>query len=413
MRDGPVLKAVAEVVKDQIGKAFASLQAKISGIDGRLRSIEVAETVKALGPSVGDIFDLRATELKGRIDDIESQIKSLPKPEKGEKGDRGESIKGDRGDRGESIKGEPGKDAEPVDIEKIIKAVVAQIPVPKNGEPGKNGESIKGDPGKDAPAVDEEALATKILSKIPIPKDGTPGKDAPLIDQDALVASILAKIPVPANGLPGKDAPPVDVKGMTYEVLEKVLSQIPILISGEVSKAVSSAVNALPKPENGRKGDTGIPGRDALDIDILEGIDESASYQRGTYAHHRGGTLKAYRTTDPIQGKDFQAAGWQVIQEGIADAGSALAADEQTVVQSLELTSGKLLVSKFEIPTLIHKGIWKSDQEYKRGNFVTTAGSTWHCNEVTKDRPGVSRAWTLVVKRGSDGRDATLNGAHQ
>jgi len=354
MRDGPVLKAVAEVVKDQIGKAFASL--------------------------------------RGRIDDIESQIKSLPAPEKGEKGDKGDS--GNAGEPGPiGPVGPAGKDGISV--------------IGESGPPGLNGKD--GAPGRDgkdgAPGNPGEKGIDGKDGKDGI--NGINGKDAPAVDikalSEAITEKVLGAIPKPKDGLDGKDGTSVDPESVR------------ILVAAEVTKAVAG----LPPPKagrdgrDGRAGDAGLPGRDALDIDILEGIDESASYQRGTYAHHRGGTLKAYRTTDPIQGKDFQAAGWQVIQEGIADAGSALAADEQTVVQSLELTSGKLLVSKFEIPTLIHKGIWKSDQEYKRGHFVTTAGSTWHCNELTKDRPGVSKAWTLVVKRGSDGKDATLNGAHQ
>ena len=374
MRDGPVLKAVAEVVKDQIGKAFASL--------------------------------------RGRIDDIESQIKSLPAPEKGEKGDKGDPGIGEPGPIGPV--GPAGKDGIGIVGEAGQPGLNGKDGAPgrdgKDGAPGNPGEKgIDGAPGRDGK---DGAQGAKGLDGIngKDGKDGSngiDGKDAPAVDikalSEAITEKVLGAIPKPKDGLDGKDGASVDPEAVR------------ILVAAEVTKAVAG----LPPPKagrdgrDGRAGDAGLPGRDALDIDILEGIDESASYQRGTYAHHRGGTLKAYRTTDPIQGKDFQAAGWQVIQEGIADAGSALAADEQTVVQSLELTSGKLLVSKFEIPTLIHKGIWKSDQEYKRGHFVTTAGSTWHCNELTKDRPGVSKAWTLVVKRGSDGKDATLNGAHQ
>ena len=43
---------------------------------------------------------------------------------------------------------------------------------------------------------------------------------------------------------------------------------------------------------------------------------------------------------------------------------------------------------------------------YERGDGVTWAGSEWHCNEPTTTKPGDgSKAWTLKVKRGRDGKD--------
>jgi hypothetical protein len=43
-------------------------------------------------------------------------------------------------------------------------------------------------------------------------------------------------------------------------------------------------------------------------------------------------------------------------------------------------------------------GVFKAEREYKRGNFVTHAGSVWHCDEPTTETPGKSNAWTLAVK---------------
>jgi hypothetical protein len=53
-------------------------------------------------------------------------------------------------------------------------------------------------------------------------------------------------------------------------------------------------------------------------------------------------------------------------------------------------------------------GVWDAAARYQAGNFVTVDGSLWHCNMETVNRPGRDvGAWTLVCKRGQDGRDAT------
>jgi hypothetical protein len=51
-------------------------------------------------------------------------------------------------------------------------------------------------------------------------------------------------------------------------------------------------------------------------------------------------------------------------------------------------------------------GVYLDGQTYAFGDLVTWAGSSWHCNEATTTKPGDgSKAWTLMVKRGRDGKD--------
>jgi hypothetical protein len=50
-------------------------------------------------------------------------------------------------------------------------------------------------------------------------------------------------------------------------------------------------------------------------------------------------------------------------------------------------------------------GVWTQGMELVPGNICSYAGSMWHCNEATKDKPGTSAAFVLCVKRGRDGRD--------
>jgi len=58
-------------------------------------------------------------------------------------------------------------------------------------------------------------------------------------------------------------------------------------------------------------------------------------------------------------------------------------------------------------PGLRYCGVFVDGKDYDLGDGVTWAGSLWHCNGPTTSRPGEgSKVWTLIVKRGRDGRDA-------
>ena len=55
---------------------------------------------------------------------------------------------------------------------------------------------------------------------------------------------------------------------------------------------------------------------------------------------------------------------------------------------------------------LTYQGVFQDGKSYDPGDVVTWGGSAWHANEPTVSKPGESaKAWTLVVKRGRDGKD--------
>lgn len=59
-------------------------------------------------------------------------------------------------------------------------------------------------------------------------------------------------------------------------------------------------------------------------------------------------------------------------------------------------------------PGLKYWGVFQDGKAYEPGDLVTWAGSAWHCDEATTAKPGEfagAKAWTLMVKRGRDGRD--------
>lgn len=236
-------------------------------------------------------------------------------------------------------------------------------PAGKDGEPGPKGDpGVKGDPGEAGrPGIDGKDGA-----------NGIAGKDG-------------------RDGINGKDGASVDPASVRMWVID------------EVQKAIKS----FPAPRDGRDGAEGQPGRDAVEIIPERGMNESVSYQRGTWVTHRGGLFVAYRATDPVKDADYEAAGWQIVNNGLADMRVDLAADQRTLLVSLERSDGKVETKRVKTAMQVHRGVFREGTTYERGDNVTQGGSTWHANETTTEKPGEgSKAWTLVTKRGRDGKDA-------
>lgn len=67
-----------------------------------------------------------------------------------------------------------------------------------------------------------------------------------------------------------------------------------------------------------------------------------------------------------------------------------------------------LAVKSFPIalPYMRQQGVYVEGRSYVKGDVVTWGGSQWHCETETTTKPGEGvKAWTLVVKRGRDGKD--------
>lgn len=190
-------------------------------------------------------------------------------------------------------------------------------------------------------------------------------------DYDSIVADVLKQIPTPENGKDGKDADPELIK----ELVDKAVSEIHI-----------------PEPKHGEDG------RDALDLEILQEINEDKSYPRNTYAKHNGGLFRSFEKTHGLRG-------WECIVDGVTDI-ELEQQDERTFLLSSKFASGKTNQKAFSVPVLIYRGVFKPG-EYKTGDTATWGGSLWYCNEDTSDKPGEvgSKGWTLAAKRGRDGKD--------
>lgn len=331
---------VVEAMRGYVGKA-------VDAISKRVGELEV---------SVVSIDDVAVLVTERVAAEVEKAVALLPEPENGRDGRDGVD--------GHEL---------PVDlVEKMVAvsvaAAVAQIPVPRDGKDGNDGRD-----GVDGHDVPIDVVEGTVAERVAI-----------------AVAKTVAQLPVPQNGRDGTDGK--DGTSVPREIIEA-------LITTEVAKFVA----ALPRPDPGRDGKDGESGRDSLEIEVLHAIDPTRSYARGTFASHRGGTVRSFRATDPIT-DGIEAAGWQIIMEGIAGIEMRLLEDERSFELKSFLTSGKSFAHVVTPPAMIHRGIW-TEREFERGDMTTWDGSTWHCQSKTTDKPGTSAAWKLVAKRGRDGKD--------
>ncbi|HTK88437.1 MAG TPA: hypothetical protein VL329_11910 [Nitrospiraceae bacterium] len=171
---------------------------------------------------------------------------------------------------------------------------------------------------------------------------------------------------------------------------------------GEAGKAGDTGPIGPP----GVNGKDGTPGKDALEIEPINSIDTSRSYQRGTWARYNGGIIRAIRETDPIDDGNIAKAGWVVMWNGLAAVViTRNEANVREVSVASVMTDGTRAISTMSMPFVIYRGIYKASQAYAQGDSVTHDGSTWIClTGSTRAVPGKSDDWQLAVKRGSDGK---------
>lgn len=277
-----------------------------------------------------------------------------------------ESLKGEKGEDGRSVP--------PAEIAELVKAAVAEIPAPRDGHDA--------DPEEVKALVQSTVQAA--VAALPPARDG---KDADPAVVKQFVDAAVAALPVPKDGRDGKDADPA-----------------------EVQRLVDGAVAKIPPPAAGKDGQDGQDGRDALEIEILEGIAPLKRYQRGTYASARGGVWKAVRPTDPLpDGGDPFAAGWTCVWCGIHEVAVEHSDDLRKAVFGIRLTNGTLVTKHLQQPVVIDRGVFDPERRgYDAGDGVTWDGSFWIAQRAVAlgERPGdTSGAFRMAVKKGRDGRD--------
>lgn len=280
----------------------------------------------------------------------------------------------------------------------ILQAKLEAMPVPKDGKNGRDG--VDGTNGRDG--IDGKAGEAGLDGKDGT--DGIDGKDgAPgLAGKDG------------TNGINGKDGSAgIDGKDGRNGIDGKDGSSVdPLIVRAMVLDAVQAVIKEIPAPKDGRDGrdgrdgadgSNGSSGRDGSAIDYID-LDASKSYPRGTHALCRGGILYAERTTDAINGGDYKAAGWRQLVGGLADVQMSLLSDGRTFELAFEYSDGRKekRQAKADIPA--HRGVWRDAITYDKADVVQWSGNAWIAREVTTDKPGDSKSWDLLARRGRDGK---------
>lgn len=316
-----------------------------------------------------DLASRLAEVVKEKIGLFEERILRLEKrvPEKGDVGPKGEKGEhGDRGDRGETgEKGERGPQGE-------------------HGEVGPAGaQGVKGDTGERGEKGDigpQGIAGEKGLNG----KDGAPGVQGDRGEKgDA--------------GKDGQSAYSLAVeKGFAGSELEWLES-----IRGVHGKDGRDGREG----KDGRDGRDGEPGRDAAAIHVLDSIDEEKSYPRGTFAHHKDGFWYAAEKTQGM-------IGWKCLAPGIHGFETELK-DFRHFTVSAVLSDGRKFSKEFDLPVVLHRGVYEEGRTYTLGDQVQWAGCQWIAIvEKATNRPmfhlppGMTEAdrhWVLAVKKGDKG----------
>lgn len=294
------------------------------------------------------------TVVDGLVVKVDTAIANVKDGEQGPPGEQGiQGIQGEKGEQGiqgeQGIPGERGEKGE-------------------KGEPGspgligKQGEKgEKGDPG-------ERGI------------DGIPGERG-------------------EQGIPG-------IQGLQGERGEPG-------IAGKDGEVGPSGERGIPGPEGkqgppgirGEKGDCGAAGKDGLDgIGLAGGFIGRDGHLVLTFTDGRTAKLENVVGKDGKDGEPGKDG-----RDGLGFEDLNIDYDgEREVTIKLSRDGVTTIARKIDFPVAIYRGVYVEGKQYVRGDMVTWGGSLYHCNEPTGDKPGgTSKAWTLAVKRGADGRDKT------
>lgn len=181
----------------------------------------------------------------------------------------------------------------------------------------------------------------------------------------------------------------------------------PLKAENESLKTRIAELEARPLPEKGDKGDPGEPGKDGRDgLDGKDGADGKSA----------AGIVQALKDSGELV---LTLENGELIRTGIRDGEKGVdgrdgfglddfdveAIDERTI--KLKFQRGETLHSyDLAFPVPVYRQVFKEGENYTRGDVVTWGGAAWHCEKDTAEKPGTGDGWSLMVKKGRDGKDA-------
>jgi hypothetical protein len=341
-------------------------------------------------------------EEKTRLDEVLAKVKDGTPGQDGRNG-----IDGKDGAPGrDGVDGAPGKDGAPGLAGQDGRDGIDG----KDGAPGRDG--VDGVPGRDgAPGKDGcdgvdadpelvETLAAGVKRIDAALKRQPPIASSFLIDEAGVLQAIYPDGATKAIGrVRGEDGE----RGASL-MDGSINAEGQLVLRMSDGRVIPAGIVRGAPGRDGKDGERGPAGRDAIEVRILSGIDESKSYPEGSCARHRGGVVRAERQTDPVTDGDLLRAGWAVVLDGIAEESERVLDDGRMLERTTVYTSGRSFTRRIETAVAIYRGVWK-EGSYRRGDLVTRDGSQWHCEKDTAATPGLSPDWRLCVKRGRDGKD--------
>ena len=264
-----------------------------------------------------------------------------------------------------------------------------------------------------APLVGRLEALEKRVGAIPAPVD----LSADLAELKAAVEAIVIPDIPPTPELP-------DIGKMIEEAILDPVSeeQIRTIVDENVRRAVAD----LPKPKDGEDG-TSVKAEDLAPIIAAEVERRVADLPKPKDGEDGLGVKEMFRaegghliavmsdgTTRDLGifvGKDGEPGKPGRDGFNLEDFDAAVMDDGRTVLLSFDRGD---LSYKVELgfPVMLYKGVFKDGQTYECGDTVTWAGSLWHCDAPTGDKPGEgAKSWTLCAKKGRDGKDGEIKEA--
>jgi hypothetical protein len=362
-RELSVMKAVAGVVREHVGKAFDSLAARLKGVEDELSELRLeAHKVPEKGDPGKDGTSVTAEDVLPELkSEVARLVADFPAPKDGKDGIDGKD--------GKSITAE---DVRPIieqeqarlalDFERraqdILHRAIERIP------PGRDG--IDGRDGKDGQDADPEAVAAKVIERLDLKGTRTDLKKLckELVDKE------VSRFEPPKDGADGKDG-----RDAT---------------DAQVADAVAAYIKAHPV-RDGKDGQSITPEQIKALLD-----ERAASWELDFEKRAQAALEKAIdRMPKPRDGKDgigFDDFSWEF--------------DGERTLRALSRVNGEEREHKFILPIVIDQGVYKDGQDYARGDGVTWGGSFWISQvEKPKGKPGqFNKDWRLAVKRGRDGK---------
>lgn len=242
--------------------------------------------------------------------------------------------------------------------------------------------------------LDTKAIA---LALAPIVKQHVEAATAPLLRR---IDELEARASVPGkDGADGRDG--VDGKDGAPASEEQIATAVERYLSASPPQAGADGQNG----RDGADGERGLDGKDGRDgadgIGLAGAMIDRDGELNVTLTNGEVRKLGPVIGRDGANGRDGPSG-----TDGQSwDAMDVRRSGPRTIELSFD-GGEQRNTFELEFPVPLYRGVFSDGAAYEHGDMVTWAGSLWHCNDATSDKPGEgAKAWTLAAKRGRDGKD--------